>query len=99
MRTHPRAQGRRQTGGAAALTLMLIVFVAIGGVMVFYVWEGINELLAGNLLPRHLLPGLVMLIALALLLIIVSRYIQRYDRTVHQPHSPTSPPVSRHSGG
>lgn len=99
MVTHPRALGRRQRGGAAALTLVLIVFVAIGGVMVFYVWEGINELLVGQVFPGHLLLGLAMLVALVLLLIVVSRYIQRYDRAVHQPHSPTSPPASHDSGG
>ena len=99
MVTHHRAQGRRRKGGAAALTLVLIVFVAIGSVMVFYVWEGINELLAGQLVPSHLLLGLAMLVALALLLIFVARYIQRYDRTVHQPRSPTAPPTTHDSGG
>ncbi|HEU4585570.1 MAG TPA: hypothetical protein VFR95_07455 [Gemmatimonadaceae bacterium] len=78
---------------------MLIVFVAIGGTMVFFIWEGINELLAGELLPRHLLPGLAMLVAFALLLIFVARYIQRYDRTAHQPRSRTAPPTTHGSGG
>jgi len=99
MVTHHRVLGRRRKGGAAALTLMLIVLVAIGGVMVFYVWEGLNELLAGQFLPSHLLLGLAMLIALVLLLIFVARYIQRYDRTVHQPRSPASPPTAHDSGG
>ena len=95
---HPQALGRRQKGGTTTLTLVLIVFVAIGGTMVFYIWEGLNELLAGKLLPRHLLPGLAMLVAFVLLLIFVARYVQRYDRTVHQPRSPTAPPTTHDSG-
>ncbi len=99
MITHHRALGRRRKGGAASFTLMLIVFVAIGGVMVFYVWEGLNELLAGQFLPSHLLLGLAMLVALVLLLILVARYVQRYDRTVYQPRSRTATPTTCDSGG
>jgi divalent metal cation (Fe/Co/Zn/Cd) transporter len=71
------------------LAIALIAFMVIGGAMVYFVWEGINELLMGEVLPRHLLIGLVMLVALIVLLRMLGRYIRRVDDTIEAPHPPS----------
>jgi len=68
-----------------AFAVALVAFMVIGGTMVYFVWEGINELLMGEVLPRHLLLGLVMLVALIILLRMLGSYIRRVDATVEPP--------------
>jgi len=71
------------------LVVALIAFMVIGGAMVYFVWEGINELLMGEVLPRHLLLGLLMLVALIVLLRTLGRYIRRVDGTIEAPPPPS----------
>lgn len=78
--THPSVGG---------LAIALIAFMVIGGAMVYFVWEGINELLMGEVLPTHLLLGLVMLVALIILLRMLGRFIRRVDGSVEAPHPPS----------
>jgi heme A synthase len=92
-------ESRQRLGGTTALTLGLIGFVALGGLMVFYVWEELNELLAGHVVPRHLLLGFVVFVALILFLTVLSRYIKRVETVGHAPRVPSSPRASHDSGG
>lgn len=71
------------------LAIALIAFMVLGGAMVYFVWEGVNELLMGEVLPRHLLVGLVMLVALIVLLRMLGRFIRRVDETIASPHPPS----------
>lgn len=86
MTDHPDGPTHPSVG---ALSIVLIAFMVIGSAMVYFVWEGINELLMGEVLPRHLLIGLVMLVALIILLRMLGGYIRRVDDTIEAPHPPS----------
>jgi polyferredoxin len=90
---------RRQDVSLTVVTLILIVFVAAGSVIVYYVWEGINELLAGQIVPSHLLLGVVALIAFVGFLMLLSRYIKRVETASHTPPTAESTRTSHDAGG
>jgi len=66
----------------------LILFIAAGGVLVYFVWEEINELLTGTVVVRHVLLGIAMLAILVALLMALARFIRRVDG------APTPPPTT-----
>ena len=65
----------------------------------YYVWEGINELLAGQIVPSHLLLGLLALIAFVGFLMLLSRYIKRVETASHTPPTAESTRTSHDAGG
>jgi len=79
--------GSPRGAGGGRMALALTAFVVVGSVMVYWVWEGVNEILAGELRPRHLLIGVVMLAALIMLLRLLSRYLRRVESDASHPAS------------
>lgn len=83
--THPPHDA---TIGASRIAA-LILFIAAGGVLVYFVWEEINELLTGTVVLRHLLLGMAMLAILVALLMALARFVRRVDGAPAPP--PTTP--------
>lgn len=74
------------------LILGIAVFTAAGIPLVGYLWETLNQLLAGQVNPHRLLISLPLLLLLAGLLVLVSRTVrsweaERVDR-VSPPRAP-----------
>jgi hypothetical protein len=64
---------------SAAVIGMIALSVALGALLVAYLWETLNELLAGQVDRGRILLSLPALLVFALLLDRLSRFVQRLD--------------------
>lgn len=71
-----------------AAIAVLILFLVAGAVLVYFVWEEINEVLTGTVIARHVTLGGVLLAVLVMLLRILGRFVRRVDGSAHDSTSP-----------
>jgi hypothetical protein len=57
----------------------MLLFVAVGSPMVWYLWERLNELLNGEFYANRLLVAIPVLLVFVGLLVLVSRTVQKWD--------------------
>ena len=81
-----------QGGAAGKLVLLLAAFVAFGIPLVAYLWESLNQLLAGHVTPRRLLLSLPLLVVFGGLLWGGGRALRRL--AAPPPGRPEEPDVS-----
>lgn len=62
----------------ARLVMLLTVFVALGIPLTAYLWETLNQLLAGHVNPQRVLLSIPLLAALAALLWAGARGLERF---------------------
>lgn len=63
------------------LIALMGLFVALGFPLVWYLWEVLNQVLSGVFDGARLLIAVPVALALAALLVQVSRSVQRWDRS------------------
>jgi hypothetical protein len=77
--------------GTAGLTAGIAAFVFLGVPLLAYVWETLNDLLAGHWNPRRFLIAIPAFLLLLLLGRICAGVVQRWDRA--RPRGPSSEPL------
>jgi hypothetical protein len=65
--------------GLPRLIIGIAVFVLVGSPMVGYLWETLNQLLAGEVHPGRLLVSLPLLVVLAGVLMLLSQFVRRWE--------------------
>jgi len=76
----------------ARVVILLSVFVALGIPLVAYLWETLNQLLAGHLDPRRVLVSVPLLVAFVALLWAGARGLERL--AAPPPDRPDEPNVT-----
>jgi hypothetical protein len=65
------------------VTGLIAFYVVLGAALIAYLWETLNELLAGHADGRRLLLSLPALLLFGLLLYRLARAVQRLDPAAH----------------
>lgn len=70
----------------------IAAFVLVGFPLVAYLWETLNQLMAGDVRPGRLALSLPLLLILAGVLVLLSRTVLRWEmERLEQPHPPPAP--------
>lgn len=70
----------------------IAAFVLVGSPLVGYLWETLNQLMAGDVRPGRLALSLPLLLILAGVLVLLSRTVLRWEtERLEQPHPPPAP--------
>lgn len=65
--------------GFVPLAAGMALFVVVGIPLVGYAWETLNQLLSGRISPTRLLATLPVLALMAVLLVLLSRRVRRWE--------------------
>ena len=74
--------------------VLLALLVAAGTPLLAYIWETLNQLLAGHVSGRRLLITVPLAALLAALLVVAARTLSRVATTAGQPGAEPEPDIS-----